>query len=532
MITPNSFSRPSAGEPAGGQPQPGAIEPQLLALGVLGIIAIAAAMVVAPLLASGALIGLSAGLALARFLWNRSELSLLALVFITASFISANAINIPLPIGGIDLRDMGFVGVVGLVGIQQILRYGWRLTIPWWPVSLSILIFLGVALFSLIYALFIQRVQVNLALNEFRALLFLSVFFVTALTITDRRRLRTVALGLFLLADITALIVILQQFLGRDSYLIGAMAEGWRVEAADGASGSGIGSLRIIPPGHVLMFIAMLVSFAFGIRRDQSIAQRGFFGFQFLFINIGLLLTYTRSQWIAAALAIAIITLLIPAADRRALMGGVAVLLALSVVAFALMPAELRNDLLGSTFVEATVARFSTMLTPRETLQTYSLQWRIYENGEAFRSIREHPLIGIGLGNTYRTYTLTQKETMGFDPLFLRYIHNGYLYIAIKMGLIGLAAYAWIAFCFLFHGFRGFTRIRDPELKQLSLVMLAGFVGFSWWCITEPHLLYIEGMSTLGLMIGLVACALRLDMQSGEVRSRSQPASPSAYDSP
>lgn len=488
------------------------LPPLLVAACALAITLLGIGFFISPLLTAGALIGLVGGGLLLRLGWERPEVALVGLVFVTSSFVAANSVSISISFASLDLRDFALVGGLSLLLLRELREKKKNFELPWWPVTAAYLLFMSVALFSLLYALLVMKVRPNLALNEFRALFYCVVFVMVAWAIRRPDQLRFFLIGAFILADITALIVILQQFLGTEQYLLAAMAQDWRVEGETNASG--FGTTRIIPPGHVLVFVMMVTAFGLFMLDRQKGKTRAWHLFQFLFLNFGLLLTYTRSQWIAAFLAIGLISIFLPIVERRRLLSYGFVFAIIGAFALAVLSPQMRQSIFGSSFVTALSERFGSILTPEETLQSYSLEWRAYENGEALRVIREHPVMGVGLGNAYRDYTLLQKETLGMKEMFLRFIHNSYLYITVKMGLLGLAAFIIFALTFLYNGFRAFQTIRDPFYKRLALVYLTSFVGILSWCITEPHLMMVEGAAVVGLVIGLVACVRQLDMAS------------------
>ncbi len=62
-----------------------------------------------------------------------------------------------------------------------------------------------------------------------------------------------------------------------------------------------------------------------------------------------------------------------------------------------------------------------------------SLSWRSYETKKAIKSIREAPIIGHGTG--YKYHNIAQFGGS------IYYIHNNYLFIWMKMGILGLAAF-------------------------------------------------------------------------------------------
>ena len=138
-------------------------------LGCVGTGGSGGALYVAPQPATLILVLVGLGLPIMLLLWHRPEFGLLALTFLTSSFIQSNIVDLRLPIGGgLDLRDLVLIGLFGVVGLQQLTRG--TLKVPWWPVGGPLLLFLVVAVFSAFYAIAFRHGESNWALGDLRKL--------------------------------------------------------------------------------------------------------------------------------------------------------------------------------------------------------------------------------------------------------------------------------------------------------------------------------------------------------------------------
>ena len=287
-------------------------------------------------------------------------------------------------LGGMDLRDVIFLGMFSLLFLQGLIRK--QLVLPFWPSSGVWRAFMGLAVFSTPYALLYHNVAPNWAFAELRPVAFYGVFFVAAWAIRRPQQLVTVLVGLFVLADLTGAIIILQQFLGLDHYLLAAMENNWNIWRAGDSAGE-FGTVRVIPPGHVLMFIMMLFAFVLLVYQRLSLRLRIVLALQFVYLNFSLLFTYTRAQWIAAVIAITIIVLLLSSAERSLLARYVLICLAIGLLVFAAFGTQIQVYLNNITFISALSERVYSIFTPEETLSSHSLQWRVFETEEALHSI-------------------------------------------------------------------------------------------------------------------------------------------------
>lgn len=109
--------------------------------------------------------------------------------------------------------------------------------------------------------------------------------------------------------------------------------------------------------------------------------------------------------------------------------------------------------------------------------------------------IREHPLIGVGIGDYKPAATeVLAKDNHGFSPETIAWcqshdFHNQYLMILGQGGLIGFTLMIWM-FIELFR-----LKIKDPELKEFSVLGLTVFIisaiSESLWTLQFPIILFI-----------------------------------------
>ncbi len=490
------------------------------ALAAFCLLVLATGIYLSPEVTATLLLFFGIGTPLLLLLWSRPELGLLMVITITASILPLNLIDLRLPIGGgLKLRDIALLGMLALSGLQMMLHK--RDLIPWRPVGTALSVFVGMAVFSALYAKLFQGVPTNWAFNDLRSIIFYTTFFITGWTVLKRKQLLVLLIGLLLVADLTAGIIIYQQFFGANTPLIASMTDvNWKVWENSDAS-SGLGSVRVIPPGHLLVYFMMLISTCLAIEVRQPLRLRLFSILQSIFLNLGLLLTFTRAQYVAVAIAFAVMFLiLLPTYKRqfiRLLIIGVPILM----VTLSLFGNKF-GDLSQSRFFAALTDRFLSILTPGQTVKSDSLEWRVYETGEAIRSIREHPTLGVGLGNSYRDLTLVQGEVSGGwagqtgeeRTRFTRFVHNSYLYIAVKMGLPGLFIFVWFAICACIYAWKAYARAVDRVYRGIILAVLAGFLGLLQWSIFHVQLMQVESTVVIGLVVGLTGSVAYLAEQS------------------
>jgi O-antigen ligase len=477
----------------------------LLACLVVAAVCYAAPNVIAPELG---LIGI--GAPLLWLVWKRPEVGLLGMVSLTAGLLPLSSLYIPLPIGGLFYYDVVLVGLFGVLALRALTYDGLR--IDWWPVSMPILVFLALAVASVINAVGFREVDLARSLNELRPLVYYAAAIVVAMGLTRPSQRTTLLIGLFVLSDVVTAALVVQQFLGLGNFVLPGMV-GWQVndQGADPSAsrGPGFGLVRIVPPANVLMFVMMLLALVWTLAPGLTRSARIMCAAQFAFLNFGLLLTYTRAQWIASVIGIIIIALFVPHALRVRLGQGLLVLLGLGALVLALFAAGVQLPDKVQPALEAMLGRATSIVTPDATLNSSSLQWRVFETEAAFSSLAESPQ-GVGLGNTYRPITTLSGEAAGYqgNPLNT-FVHNSYLYIAVKTGVLGLAAFLWFCLAFLLCSWRLFRRMPHGPDRWLVLTIVASFVGIMQWSVTEANFMQTCATATVGLMVGLLASLTR-----------------------
>jgi O-antigen ligase len=176
------------------------------------------------------------------------------------------------------------------------------------------------------------------------------------------------------------------------------------------------------------------------------------------FYFILLILTYTRSTWIAAFI-IGVVWLL---NYQRKLILPLALLAVLVVFIFPIISATLERSYNIDLNENPVVQR----LQPESEEEEGSLYWRWRTWGETLPAVWLQPFFGYGPGNF--PYVRMNYVTYETDLRALE-AHNDYLRLAIETGLIGLLAYLMVYISLL----KNFIRHRTVVSKPLVVGMVA-----------------------------------------------------------
>jgi hypothetical protein len=317
--------------------------------GVLGLGVLAVALYLAPQPATLALVLLGFGLPIGFVLWQWPELGLLGLIFMTGSFVPANIVDVRLPIGGgLDLRDLALIALFGVVCLRELSRG--TLKVPWWPVGGPLLLFLIITMFSTFYALIFEHVESNWALGDLRILSLYTTFYITLWSIKRPEQLKTLLVGLFIIADLTTVVMYLQQFLGASNPLLQAMmaARDWRVYQLAGA-------VRVVPAGQVLMHFMWFVALGVLVFTRSNWRLRAFCVMQLLFIGGGHLLSYMRAQWVALIIGLGLILVILMPRYKQHLAKNVIIVCSIAFLCFGVIAGGALSEVSTTPFVAGVV---------------------------------------------------------------------------------------------------------------------------------------------------------------------------------
>ena len=201
-----------------------------------------------------------------------------------------------------------------------------------------------------------------------------------------------------------------------------------------------------------------------------------------------LVLTFSRSAWLAALLGMGVV---LYHRNRKVLIGAVlaAVLLSWCFVKFS--PLEVRKR---------------TRTRP-EIVQD-DIQWRTHVWEASLSLVKERPLFGYGL-NTYMDQI--QRTPAGTDPI---YAHNCFVQVLVETGLLGLAGFLWILTALSRAAFRSIRTVSStPEARALAVIMLgavSGLTAFVAHSFFDVHFYSLQLSVYFWLIAGILMSIIRV----------------------
>ncbi|MCW2982127.1 MAG: hypothetical protein JWO14_3854 [Solirubrobacterales bacterium] len=345
--------------------------------------------------------------------------------------------------GGVTILDV--LLIVGLFGV--LIRSRRELSRPVWPTPFAVpLTILGLALICGMADAHWARPMVDTKELLHRASYVAYIIVVPILTVNVLRS--TKALRSFAVA--AAALAAWKGISGTYAALagVGAIVEGQTVS--------------YLEPLSNLLMLAFILGVAIALVRKQTLP------FWMLatvpFDVLALALSYRRSFWIGAVLALLVVLILASRRRGRAVLaiGGVAIALAL-VATFSFGGT-------GSGTSSPLVERASS-LSPGGVDSNRGDRYRTDERKNVIANLHEHPLTGLGLGVPWRIHYPTA------EALDRRYTHLAVLAYWLEMGPLGVIAYIALFGSFLWVSFDVFRRHLDPVVKIVSLAIFGAILG-------------------------------------------------------
>jgi len=378
--------------------------------------------------------------------------------------------RVPLPYIGINIFELVLVGLVAATVLQRGGRfYGTRL-------DFSILFYAAMCLFGYLVCIALYGDPTRL-FEPRRLLHFFLTYFLTVNLLRSKE-----ALQMFLLIYFSGLV--LQAWKGVYMYLGGSgLMIKWKIRAI------------FTGWGDSLNFVTFMLFLAVFILEKAPLRFKRFFILMLPAVFFSFLFSYKRAYYVALAAGLGILFLMQGARARMRLF----VIVLVSSMIMVLV-------IIGAGQGEAFARRAGSIFTPIKESSAY---YRIIEWRNALISIEKHPLTGIGLGGVMpMEIYLPRTNLLG--------VHNTYLWVAVKMGLLGLFAYLLLHFTFFRQLIRQNSRLTDPYLRAVSKGVTCAFTAFCAAQMFAPMFSQMRTSTWMGVMLGIGMMLGHYDQQEKE----------------
>lgn len=426
---------------------------------------------------------------------KRPEIALLAILVAKSTIIFEDRMPlIPIGVGSLHIPDVILLALFGLILLRRLVESDFHIVHT--PLDLPLLAFYGVALLSTLVAILTSSLEFNQGLRGIRDITFYLTFFVVTNLVREHRQLTLLLRGFLALATAVAIGMIAQYLVGESLQLLPG-----RVETLSTQGETYGGVFRILPPGQSLILVAFVVTTAaLVLNRFRPMRMLGLL--QWGLLGLVVLLTFNRSFWVAAGLALFLTACLVRGQDRqRFMLWSLLVAFLASVI---LLLAFYEPESRASTLARASLERLGTLASSR-TLGESSLEMRYVEHEHARSQITSVALVGLGVGAKYRPWDSRidwrLPDGSGFNGR--AYTHNGHLWILLQSGLLGYLCFVWLSLTFLVRGLRYWRFVRDSDMRAMVLGFTLTYLGVMIAAIVNPMPMQSFWIPVLGIMLGI-----------------------------
>lgn len=440
------------------------------------------------------LIGI-AGIIYVVVAWSWPEIALLGILLFTSTIFDIyDYPSIPIGVGNLIISDLLLFVLFAIILLRGFIKSTSYFIHT--PLDLPLIGFYFTALIATGFGIYSSRISFNQSLGELRVVNFYLVFFIVTNLVRSEKQLRRLYSGLILLAIFVALAMVAQYALGNAIQILPG-----RVETLSTAGTTSYGITRVLPPGQslvLIVFVCLIAQILFDKKSSRFMINL----IQLGIVGLAVLLTFNRSFWVAIILAALLVGLLVSIREKvkfvnivfwTALIGGLF-----------LTPILTINGDVGEKLLNGITVRMSTMFNPNTT-QEESLLYRYIENEYAYAQIASNPLIGLGLGASYRPFDSRIRSSGTY------YIHNGHFWVMLKTGLIGYSFFMWTLLLFIKRSIQNWKRIPDISQKGFVLSFGVTIFGMLFISIFNPIFRDWYWAPITGVMLGVGEVIIRMN---------------------
>jgi O-antigen ligase len=207
---------------------------------------------------------------------------------------------------------------------------------------------------------------------------------------------------------------------------------------------------------------------------------------------IGLIVSFSRTFWVFIILGIVIMLFFINNEQRKTLVAGLSIISLAGIIVFF-------SVFEGKTKMMSMILSNRLMSTTKGTKDLSAYQ-RFIEYETVLKSVEENPMFGNGLGKTFNFYDpylhLTQRP---------KNVHNGYLYIAFRLGIPMLVVFLCFLMMYLGNGLIETRRQKDEFWRLLSFSAFLTILMIAFACLTSNQFFARDGGVILAVSFAIIS---------------------------
>jgi O-antigen ligase len=351
------------------------------------------------------------------------------------------------------------------------------------PLDKPLLLFYGAVVIGMATAVSRSGINFSDTTYEARLLMYYLIFFAVTNLVRTKLQLLRLVRGVFFIALVVAGTMIIQVGLGRKVLLMDeSILRGSQ------------GLIRFYHPGILAVYAVLLALIChLALRKDHHLPWLG--ALVAMVLGAVLLLGVSRNLIITGTVSIGALVFALRPFKWSRLVGALVLMSGMVIgVAGVLGIIGQESWLLEypATFFGRIIPMFSRSILSSED----TLLYRLLEVQYAWARITEYPILGIGLWTPYRP---TFWEG---DPL-VYFIHNAYVSIWLKTGLLGLVSFLWLCASFLRRGFQHWREVQSDLLRAVTLGFTVAYLGLTFSNLVAPTFVQDWMVALFGIMMGI-----------------------------
>lgn len=422
--------------------------------------------------------------------WSRPEYAVVAILAIGSGIIKQQFLPmIPILGGSVSPADLALLILIPIVLLKSYPLGNTRLNtirIFIW----SMLLLLVLTIVSMIRANFYFDTPIKDTLGETRHFLHWLLAPMLVLMLDNEVKLNRLMKGLWVIGVIFSIGQIIQSVFG--IFIFGQGVVGV-LKTVDQTYA---GLYRSQSSGVTFSILAFYLAVTGYLLKISNVTK--IIPFTFLFI-MAILVSFGRGIWATTLLGLGIISLSLGFKKGIKLIGAFTLIMVIGIgVVGAIKPASLA------------ALKDRALSASDDVEHGSSLNWRFYEDKMAMIKLNQYPVLGIGLGTAYRPPAVSDVT-----PEQVRYVHNGYLYMVLKLGPLALLVLIGVVFAF-FQMAKKLLRSQLPDkYRAVVIASIALFSQLLVLSITQPEFLMMSwGIGVLAMLIGILGAMSNL-LESG-----------------
>ena len=350
------------------------------------------------------------------------------------------------------------------------------------PLDIPLIIFVVIGMISLLAGFFEQKYLFFVGLKEFKVILYYLLVILVTNIIKDKKTLKLVIYGCLAVGVIASVGLVLAGLVNPPPALSDGEGEMFYRDR-EAISGS------MLPFWSLVGFVSLLLISKI---RAGYILGAGI-------ILMWLMLSFTRHLWIAFVVGVLCILLFnFRKVKKRIFVSSMLVIIPILLIATA------------SLFEVEPVAAYVKLIALRGKSLTFqervdNWDYRLAENEYSKRTIAEHLLFGIGFVSPFR------PQIYGPNDNTQAYLHNGYYWILVKLGIAGLLPFLWFSYVFVRRGIIYRNRVEDNFLRAVVVGSVCSYLGIAVGNIAAAHFMENWEVSVFGLSMGINEVIYRLE---------------------